>query len=66
MQLTVNGVNKEYFKQLTVQQLLSELGLSPERVVVELNRTILTADEHPTIELKPGDSIELVQFVGGG
>lgn len=66
MQLTINGEVKNYQESLTVQQLLEELNLSPERVVVELNRNILSPDMHIRTELKPEDTIELVQFVGGG
>lgn len=66
MQLTINGHKKEFAAPITVQQLLTQLDLSTERVVVELNRNILTAEKHSETELKPGDSIELVQFVGGG
>ncbi|MDA3902896.1 MAG: sulfur carrier protein ThiS [Desulfuromusa sp.] len=66
MQLTINGNVKEYQDQLTVLQLLQHLQLSQERVVVELNREILSADLHIDTELKSGDTLELVQFVGGG
>ena len=66
MKLTINGQSKEYPDKLTVQQLLQQLNLSPERVVVELNRNILSPDRHHETELKAEDSIELVQFVGGG
>jgi len=66
MKLIVNGKLKEYQEKLTVQQLLQQLNLSPERVVVELNRSILSPDMHNDTELKTEDVIELVQFVGGG
>ena len=67
MKLTINGSTKEFSAPITtVQQLLTQLNLSPEQVVVELNRNILPAEKHPETELKSGDSIELVQFVGGG
>jgi len=66
MKITINGETKEYQEQLTVQQLLQRLSLQSDRVVVEVNRTILLPDMHNTTELKTGDSIELVQFVGGG
>ena len=65
MKLTINGKTKEYQETLTVQQLLQQLKLSPERVVVELNRNILSADMHNKT-LQSEDTIELVQFVGGG
>ncbi len=66
MKLTINGEIREYQQQLTVQQLLHHLNLKPERVVVEINRAILSPDMHNLTELKAGDTIELVQFVGGG
>ena len=66
MKVTINGEQKEYPDQLTVRGLLQHLNLRPERVVVELNRTILSPDTHDDRELKTGDIIELVQFVGGG
>ena len=66
MKLTINGEVKNYQESLTVQQLLQKLNLSPERVVVELNRNILSPDMLVSTELKSADTIELVQFVGGG
>ncbi|MDX2493568.1 MAG: sulfur carrier protein ThiS [Desulfuromusa sp.] len=66
MKLIINGNTKEYQESLTVQQLLQKLNLSPDRVVVELNRQILSPDIHIKTELKSEDTIELVQFVGGG
>ncbi|MCD6582771.1 MAG: sulfur carrier protein ThiS [Desulfuromusa sp.] len=66
MKLIINGEIKEYQDKLTVQELLHQLKLSPERVVVELNRNILSPDMHKKTILKKDDTLELVQFVGGG
>ena len=66
MKITLNGEIKEFRDQLTVQELLQRLNLQPERVVVELNRTILSPATHHSTKLKTGDTVELVQFVGGG
>lgn len=66
MELIINGETHEYQKPLTVQELLQQLNLNPERVIVEINRTILSPTGHNETELKQGDTIELVQFVGGG
>jgi len=49
-----------------VAQLLQELGIRPGRVVVELNRDVVSRESHDTTFLKEGDSIEIVHFVGGG
>ena len=66
MNLSINGKIKDYPEQLNIVQLLELLELSPERVVVELNREILTADKHAETQLKNSDTLELIQFVGGG
>ena len=66
MYLSVNGQSREFPQPLNVGQLLEHLELKPERVVVELNREILTVDRHADIQLQDGDSLELIQFVGGG
>lgn len=65
MQLTINGQLREFESPLTISQLLQQLELEPQRVVIELNRNILTAEAHDT-ELHEGDILELIQFVGGG
>ena len=66
MELIINGETHEYQKPLTVQELLQQLNLNPERAIVEINHTILSPTGHNETELKQGDTIELVQFVGGG
>lgn len=66
MHLCINGQNREFPEPLNIGQLLEHLELNSERVVVELNREILTADKHADIQLQDGDTLELIQFVGGG
>lgn len=66
MQLNINGQLRTVTGPLNIAQLLQQLELAPERVVVELNREILTPDTQADIQLNDGDSLELIQFVGGG
>jgi len=66
MQLKINGQMRNLESPLSIAELLSRLQLVPDRVVVELNETILTADHHSTTLLQDGDNLELIQFVGGG
>ncbi|WP_303720320.1 sulfur carrier protein ThiS [Malonomonas rubra] len=65
MQLKINGQSRSFDSPLTIIQLLQQLELSPERVVIELNKKILTAEAHDTA-LNEGDNLEIIQFVGGG
>ena len=62
----INGEEKEIEDGLKLTQLLDNLGIRPGRVVVELNRNVLSRDVHGTTLLREGDSLEIVQFVGGG
>ncbi len=45
---------------------LKEIEIDPQRVAVELNLDILPKGEYDTTQLKDGDRIEIVHFVGGG
>ena len=64
MKIHINGEEKEIGNGLNIAALLDELEIRPGRVVVELNRTIISRDAQRSTALKEGDV--LVQFVGGG
>jgi len=66
MKIRVNGEEKEIADGLNVARLLEELQIRPGRVVVELNRNIVSREAHGSTLLKEGDAIEIVHFVGGG
>ena len=64
MTIKVNGDNKTTQAQ-TISELLSELGATGKPVLVELNKTALSASAHTTTHISDGDSIELF-FLGAG
>ena len=66
MEVVVNGEKRDLPEGTTVSGLLELLAIAPERVVVELNLTILKRAQGPVTVLKGGDQVEIVQFVGGG
>ncbi len=66
MDVLVNGEKRDVAPDSTVAQLLEALKVVPERVVVEVNLTILKRAQHAQTTLKEGDQVEIVQFVGGG
>lgn len=66
MTVTVNGESREIVSGTTVSGLLEGLGLHPRLIVVEHNREILDRTSFDATEVRPGDTIELVHFVGGG
>ncbi len=66
IQITVNGDVRKVPAGRTVTALLDDLELHPGMVVVEKNREILDRDRYGETELRDGDVLELVHFVGGG
>lgn len=66
IQVTLNGDLREIKGAGTVTDLLLDLGLHPQLVVVEHNRVILDRKNYVTTEVRDGDTLELVHFVGGG
>ncbi|MFB5758869.1 sulfur carrier protein ThiS [Paenibacillus medicaginis] len=67
MRLVINGQEMTFDMEIyNVDQLLNALDLQVKTVVVELNRRILTKDIHSATDLKNGDHLEIVHFVGGG
>ena len=66
MKIHLNGEEKEIADGLSIAQLLEELQIRSGRVVVELNRDIVSREAHGSTLLKRGDALEIVHFVGGG
>ncbi len=66
MRVTLNGEQRELPDGLTVAALLAHLGVKAPRVAVEVNESVVTRDRHELHRIGPGDSIEIVAFVGGG
>ena len=66
MKIRINGEEKEIGDGVSLAELLEELRLRPGRIVVELNRDIVSREAHASTLLKAGDVLEIVHFVGGG
>ncbi len=66
MRLKINGETIDNLKAATVTELLGELKIEPERVAVEVNLAIVKKTDYGSFNLNDGDTIEIVNFVGGG
>ena len=66
MQVRLNGELREIPDRITVAGLLAHLGVKAQRVAVEVNETVVTKDRYGEHAVGPGDSVEIVAFVGGG
>jgi thiamine biosynthesis protein ThiS len=66
MNLHINGEQKTFDSALTLAELIERLGMKSDRVAVELNREIAARASWAETQLKDGDRLEIVHFVGGG
>ena len=66
MQIQLNGENHELAETCTLEELVRELSLTPQRVAIELNQSVVRRDQWAQTILNEGDRVEIVHFVGGG
>jgi thiamine biosynthesis protein ThiS len=66
IEIIVNGETKNMDRQLSVDQLLRELGIETGRVAVELNGRIVAKRDWASTCVESASRLEIVQFVGGG
>ncbi|MBO9517855.1 MAG: sulfur carrier protein ThiS [Porphyrobacter sp.] len=65
LNLTINGEPRRS-AAATIAELVTELGLKPEKVAVEHNGVIAPRSTLGEVALAEGDALEIVHFVGGG
>ncbi len=66
VRVTLNGKRVELEDVRTIADLLRWRGLDPRLVAVEHNGEIVPRDQYEQRELRDGDVLEVVHFVGGG
>ena len=66
MVITLNGERFELDQPLSVTDLLTQLEIDPRRVAVEHNLNIIRRNTFPEVIVDEGDTVEIVNFVGGG
>jgi sulfur carrier protein len=66
VQITLNGERFELDRPVSVTDLLAKLDIDPRRVAVEHNLGILKRQRFPEVLVHEGDTVEIVNFVGGG
>lgn len=64
--IRINGEQRTIPTALSLEALLDFLGLDKNRVAVEYNREIVKRAGWTSVTVAAGDSLEIVQFVGGG
>jgi thiamine biosynthesis protein ThiS len=66
LNITLNGEPFELAGSRTIATLLADLEIDARRVAVEHNLVVLKRTAFETTEVREGDQVEIVNFVGGG
>ena len=66
MDIILNGEPGKVAENSSLQQLIYNLDLAPEKIALELNRQVVRRADWSSTVLKEGDQVEIVHFVGGG
>lgn len=66
VEITLNGAAHAIAGPVSVGELVRGLGLDARKVAVERNLEIVPRSVYDRAEIKNGDRLEIVQFIGGG
>ncbi len=66
MKIIMNGKIKSIKDKKNLKSLIAEFCRDSNHVIAELNNVIIKRDHWDKAELKSGDTLELINFVGGG
>lgn len=66
MDILVNGESRQIQQHCSVQQLLEDMGLSGQRLALEINEEIVPKSRHAEYYFNEGDKVEIVNAIGGG
>ena len=66
MKLIINGENKEFTDNLTLSDIIKNLQVENRVMAAAVNMNIVKKQDWNSFIPKENDSIELLNFVGGG
>lgn len=64
--VTLNGEHRRFASGTSLRGMIDVLGWKGRTLAVEVNQEVVRKDRHDETELREGDAIEVVSFVGGG
>ena len=66
IKITVNGKQIQVIPNLSIKSLITKLKIPLDKIAIELNKKIINKKMISKINLRKGDKIEIVHFIGGG
>ena len=66
IKITVNGKQMQVIPKFSLKSLITKLKMPLNKIAIELNKKIIDKKMISKINLRKGDKIEIVHFIGGG
>ena len=66
IKIIVNGKQMQVIPKFSLRSLVVKLKIPLNKIAIELNKKIIDKKNISNIQLKKGDKIEIVHFIGGG
>jgi thiamine biosynthesis protein ThiS len=66
MNITINGEKKTFIEPTSILGLLKILNIDTKKIAIELNLEIVPKSNYAETFLKNEDTLEIIQFIGGG
>ena len=66
IKIIVNGKQMQVIYRYSLKSLVAKLKMPLNKIAIELNKKIIDKKRISKIQLKKGDKIEIVHFIGGG
>jgi len=66
MKLIINGENKEFSTNISLQEIITTLQIEDKVMAAAVNMQVVKKDQWNSFIPNSEDKIELLQFVGGG
>tara|TARA_Y100000816_G_scaffold146971_1_gene104294 strand:+ start:1195 stop:1413 length:219 start_codon:yes stop_codon:yes gene_type:complete len=66
IKIIVNGKQMQVIPKFSLKSLVVKLKIPLNKIAIELNKKIIDKKNISNIQLKKGDKIEIVHFIGGG
>ena len=66
IRISLNGNTRDVREGTTILKLLKELEVEEFKIIVQVSGQIIANNKYHLKELKDGDIVEIINFIGGG
>ena len=60
------GRKKNFSQPVSILSILNNLNIDKKKIAIELNLEIVPKSSYENTIIKNGDSLEIIEFIGGG